>query len=188
MKAGDPAGARRRGRKAGVTGPGGPAASVAIRPAKSDDVPLILQFIRELAVFEKLIGDVEATEGGLRQALFPPGGGPPAAHVLIAEVGGVPAGYAVYFFTYSTFPATPGLYVEDLFVRPRFRRKGIGKALLAGLARLARARGCGHMEWAVLDWNERAIEFYRRIGAVPRAEWTTYRLTGAALREYPDKC
>jgi GNAT superfamily N-acetyltransferase len=183
MSASDSAG----GRKDGVAGPDGHSASAAIRPATSEDVPLILQFVRELAAYEKLLGEVEATEATLRRTLFPPGGARPDAHVLIGEVGGIPAGFAVYFFSYSTFLARPGLYLEDVFVRPEFRGKGIGKALLAHLTRLARARGCGRMEWAVLDWNEPAIEFYRRIGAVPLGEWTTFRLTGAALREYPGK-
>jgi GNAT superfamily N-acetyltransferase len=171
----------------GRTGPDGKAARVAVRPATRDDVPLILGFIRELAAYEKLLGEVEATEDSLRQTLFPAGADSPAAHVLIGEAGGVPAGFAIYFFNYSTFLARPGLYLEDLFVKPEFRRKGVGRALLDDLALLARTRGCGRMEWSVLDWNEPAIEFYRRIGARPLGDWTTFRLTGAALREYPAK-
>jgi GNAT superfamily N-acetyltransferase len=154
-----------------------------IRPATPADVPLILQFIRELATYEKLLGDVEASEGKLRTTLFPTDGKSPAAHVLIGSVDGTPAGFAVYFFNYSTFLAKPGLYLEDLFVRLESRGRGLGKALLLHLARVASELGCGRMEWSVLDWNQPSIEFYRRLGAVPLNEWTTFRLIGAGLKE-----
>jgi GNAT superfamily N-acetyltransferase len=154
---------------------------LAIRRAASADVALILQFIRELAIYEKLLDDVLATEDSLRRTLFPTSGEPPAAFVLIGSLDGEPAGFAVYFFTYSTFLAKPGLYLEDLFVRPESRGKGLGKALLLHLASLADGLGCGRMEWSVLDWNTPSIEFYRRLGAAPLEAWTTFRLTGAAL-------
>jgi len=163
-------------------GTGGAAATVAIRQGVAADIPVILQFIRELAAYEKLLGDVEATEDGLRRTLFPQDGSPAAASVLIGELAGMPAGFAVYFFNYSTFLARPGLYLEDLFVRPQARGHGLGKALLLHLAALAADRGCGRMEWAVLDWNAPAIEFYRSLGAAPLDDWTVFRLTGGALR------
>jgi GNAT superfamily N-acetyltransferase len=153
-----------------------------VRPAKVGDLPLILGLIRELATYEKLLADVEATEEKLKRTLFPGGGATPAAHVIIGEVDGAPAGFAVYFFNFSTFLAKPGLYLEDLFVRPESRGKGLGKALLLHLAQLAGTLGCGRMEWAVLDWNTPAIEFYRRTGAIPLEDWTIFRLTGDALR------
>jgi GNAT superfamily N-acetyltransferase len=153
-----------------------------VRPATVGDLPLILQLIRELATYEKLLADVEATEEKLKCTLFPAAGASCAAHVIIGEFDGMPAGFAVYFFNYSTFLAKPGLYLEDLFVRPESRGKGLGKALLQHLAQLAGALGCGRMEWAVLDWNTPAIEFYRSTGAVPLEDWTTFRLTGEALR------
>ena len=160
----------------------GPAAPLAIRPATPGDVPLILQLIRELAAYERLLGEVEASEERLRLTLFPPAGAAAAAHVLIGEVEGAPAGFAVYFFNYSTFLAKPGLYLEDLFVRPQSRGKGLGKAMLLHLAGLAGAKGCGRMEWAVLDWTTPSIEFYRRLGAAPLGDWTIFRLTGESLR------
>jgi GNAT superfamily N-acetyltransferase len=152
-----------------------------IRTATADDVPLILGFIRDLAIYEKLLPEVVATEETLRRTLF---GDPPAAHVVIAEVAGQPAGFALYFFNYSTFLAQPGLYLEDLFVKPEFRERGIGKVLLLHLAKIANARGCGRMEWSVLDWNQPAIEFYEKIGARRMKEWQTCRLTGQALAQY----
>ena len=160
-----------------------------IRPATAADVPLILSFIRDLATYEKLLSDVIATEAALRRTLFgrPPAGGEPvasAAQVVIAEVDGRPAGFALYFFNYSTFLAQPGLYLEDLFVKPEFRGAGTGKALLLHLAKIANARGCGRMEWAVLDWNEPAKGFYRKLGAVPLDDWRVMRLTGPALAQY----
>ena len=160
-----------------------------IASATVDDVPLILGFIKELAEYERLAHEVVATEERLRETLF---GARPAAEVIIARAGvdgaegpvGIneePAGFALSFSTYSTFLARPGIYLEDLFVRPEWRGRGIGRALLTHLARLAVERGCGRLEWAVLDWNEPAIGFYRRLGARPMDEWTTFRLTGEAL-------
>lgn len=155
--------------------------SCTLRSATVDDVPLILGFIRDLADYEKLAHEVVATEESLRRTLF---GAPPAAHVVIAEAGGQPAGFALYFFNYSTFLAKPGLYLEDLFVKPAFRGAGIGKALLLHLAKLANARGCGRMEWTVLDWNEPAIKFYESLGAERKLAWQICRLTGPALAQY----
>ncbi len=155
-----------------------------IRPATRADVPLILQFIRDLSVYEKLAHEVVATEDKLARTLFPADGGAPAAHCVLAFADGAPAGFAMYFFNYSTFLAQPGLYLEDLFVKPELRGRGLGKALLLHLAKMANARGCGRMEWSVLDWNQPAIDFYRRLGAAPMDEWTVFRLTGDALRRY----
>jgi GNAT superfamily N-acetyltransferase len=171
--------------RAGASGPTGrteASDSIAIRPAGPDDVALILQLIRELAAYERLLGEVEVTETALRKTLFPAGGAPPSAHVLIGEMGSAPAGFAVYLFNYSTFLGKPGIYLEDLFVRPGSRGKGLGTALLLHLVALARERACGRMEWAVLNWNQPAIDFYKRLGAVPLEEWTVFRLTGAALQ------
>lgn len=151
-----------------------------IVPATPDDVPLVLAMIRELAEFEKLAHDVVATEDLLHQALF---GTDAVAHAVIARAAtGEAAGFALYFFNFSTFVGRPGLYLEDLFVRPPFRRLGLGRRLLSHLAAIAVARGCGRMEWAVLDWNEQAIAVYRAIGAQPMDEWTVQRLTGDALQ------
>lgn len=149
-----------------------------IRAATSADVPLILQLIRELAAYERLAHQVAATEEGLLDSLF---GAHPAAEVLIALQGGAPVGFALFFPSYSTFLGRPGLYLEDLYVRPEFRSKGVGRALLARVAGVARERGCGRLEWSVLDWNRPAIEFYRRIGAVAMDDWTVYRVSGEAL-------
>lgn len=149
-----------------------------IRPATEADVPLILRFIRELAEYERLLHEVVATEDGLRATLFGPR---PAAEVVIAEADGEPLGFALFFHNYSTFLAQPGLYLEDLYVRPEARGRGTGRALLAHLARLARERGCGRLEWWVLDWNESAIRFYRSLGAQPMDEWTVFRLAGPDL-------
>ena len=128
-----------------------------IRPASLDDIPLIRQFILDLAEYEKMSDEVSATEGQLEQSLF---GDRPAAECLLAFCEDKPAGFAIFFGNYSTFLAKPGLYLEDLFVRPEFRGQGLGKALLMHLANLANQRGCGRMEWAVLDWNQPAIDFY----------------------------
>lgn len=155
-----------------------------LRPATAADIPLILSFIRQLAEYERLLAEVDATEERLRATLFPPAGTPPAAHVVVAEHAGTPAGFALYFFNYSTFLARPGLYLEDLFVAPAFRGRGVGKALLLHLARLANQRGCGRMEWSVLDWNEPAIRFYETLGARRLPEWQICRLTGESLRQY----
>lgn len=152
--------------------------AVHLRDATIADVPLILQFIRGLADYERLAHEVVATEASLRATLF---GRQPAAHVLLAELKGSPAGFALYFFNYSTFLGQPGLYLEDLFVEPSQRGRGVGRALLAQLATIAEARGCGRMEWSVLDWNADAIAFYRKLGAEGMDEWTVQRVTGDAL-------
>lgn len=151
-----------------------------LRPAAAADVPLILELIRGLAEYEKLAHEVEATEARLRSTLFP-AGGPPAAECVLAFVAGVPAGFALFFPTYSTFLAKPGLWLEDLFVDPGHRGRGVGRALIRHVARLANERGCGRMEWSVLDWNEPAIRFYERLGASRLQDWTICRLTGEAL-------
>lgn len=145
-----------------------------IRPAVEDDVPLILTFIRELAEYEKLRHEAVATEEQIRQSLFGPR---PYAEVVFAELDGEPVGFALFFHNFSTFVGKPGLYLEDLYVRPAFRGRGVGKRLLAHLAAIAKERGCGRMEWFVLDWNEPAIRFYRSLGARPMDGWTIYRLT-----------
>jgi GNAT superfamily N-acetyltransferase len=150
----------------------------AIRPATADDVPLILSLIRELAGYEKLAHEVTARDADLHESLF---GARPGAEVVIAERDGDVAGYALFFHNYSTFLGKRGLYLEDLFVRPAFRGRGIGKQLLSRLAKIAVDRGCARFEWAVLDWNESAIGFYRGLGAVPMHDWTVMRLTGEAL-------
>ena len=151
-----------------------------VREAVIGDAELILQLIRELAEYERLAEEVVGTVDDIRRTLF---GDRSAAEVVIAECDGRTAGFALFFPTYSTFLARPGIWLEDLFVRPEFRGRGIGRALLSHLANLAEDRGCGRLEWAVLDWNEPAIEFYRRLGARPQDQWTTWRMTGAALRE-----
>jgi GNAT superfamily N-acetyltransferase len=156
--------------------------SISICPAQPADVPLILEFIRGLADYEKLTSEVEATEEKLTATLF--GSRPAAECVLALADAGVPAGFALFFPNYSTFLAKPGLYLEDLFVKPEWRGRGIGKALLLHLARLANTRGYGRMEWSVLDWNEPAIAFYESIGARRMREWQICRLTGPALRQY----
>jgi GNAT superfamily N-acetyltransferase len=151
-----------------------------VRPARIDDTATIAQLIRELAEYERLSHQVVLREADLREQLFGPA---PRAEVLIAEEDGVVAGFALYFSNFSTFLCRPGLYLEDLFVRPPYRHKGHGKALLQELARIAVQRACGRLEWAVLDWNKPAIEFYRGLGAVPMDEWRIFRLTGEALRK-----
>lgn len=149
-----------------------------IRTATIDDVPLILQLIRDLAEFEKLSHEVVATEDDLRRTLF---GTKPSAEVLICEADGQPAGFALFFTSYSTFLGKPGLYLEDLFIKPEMRSHGLGRGMLIELARLAIARGCGRLEWSVLDWNTRARKFYESLGATPMGDWTVHRLTGSAL-------
>ena len=149
-----------------------------IRPATVDDVPLIRQLIIELADYERLSHAAVATDEDLRTQLFGP---QPAAEVLIGEVDGTPAGFALFFHNFSTFLGKRGLYLEDLFVRTAFRGSGLGKHLMAALARTAIARDCGRFEWSVLDWNAPAIAFYRKIGAVGMDEWTVQRLEGDAL-------
>jgi GNAT superfamily N-acetyltransferase len=153
-------------------------ASIDIAPAQPDDVPVIRALIRELAEFEHLQDQMTATEAAIRESLF---GAQPRAEVLLARVGHEVAGFALFFHNYSTFLGKAGVYLEDLFVRPPFRGSGCGQQLLRRLAALAIQRGCGRMEWAVLNWNQRAIDFYRKLGAVPMNEWTVYRLTGEAL-------
>jgi GNAT superfamily N-acetyltransferase len=158
-------------------------ASLSIRSATTADAGLILEFIRGLADYEKLTHEVEATEEKLRATLFP-ANGKPVAECVLAFKGVTPAGFAIFFSNYSTFLAKPGLYLEDLFVKPECRGRGIGKALLLHLARLANGRGCGRMEWSVLDWNEPAIAFYESLGARRLREWQICRLTGPALARY----
>ncbi len=154
------------------------ASELIIRPAEPSEAGLVLEFIRELAAYERLSAQVVATEADLRETLF----GPHAyAHALFAWLGGAPAGFAVYFFNYSTFRGRPGLYLEDLFVRPAARGRGIGRGLLVHLARLALERGCGRLEWAVLDWNAPAIAFYRSLGAEAVDDWTIFRVHGVPL-------
>ncbi|MFZ5617091.1 MAG: GNAT family N-acetyltransferase [Pseudomonadota bacterium] len=152
--------------------------TLAIRKAAKGDAPLILQFIRELAVYEKLADAVIARESDIDRALF---GENAKAYALIAEWNGTPSGFALYFFNFSTFLGKHGVYLEDLFVRESHRGLGIGKALLARLARVAKENDCGRLEWSVLDWNAPSIAFYKSLGAVPMDEWTIYRMTGAAL-------
>jgi GNAT superfamily N-acetyltransferase len=149
-----------------------------IRAAARADVPELLRLIRELAVYEKLADQAKGTEAGLAQALF---GARPACEALVAEVGGRPVGFALYFTTFSTFLCRPGLYLEDLFVEPGHRGSGIGKALLERLAALVVERGGGRFEWRVLDWNEPSIRFYEALGAVIMKEWLLARVTGDAL-------
>ncbi len=149
-----------------------------IEPATIDDTPLVLKFIKGLAEYEGLEGEVVATEEGLRRAMF---GTKPSAESVIGYSGDEPVGFAVFFHTFSTFRGSPSLYLEDLFVLPEWRGKGLGRQLLSYLARLALDRECQRLEWAVLDWNEPSIRFYQGLGAVPQDEWTTYRLSGDAL-------
>ena len=149
-----------------------------IRPATEGDTPLILNFIKKLAVYEKLSHKVTANEDILRETLF---GERPYAEVVIGYHLGEPVGFALFFHNYSTFLGKPGIYLEDLFVDEEHRGKGFGKALLAHLARLAKERNCGRLEWAVLNWNEPSINFYRALGAAPMNDWTVFRVTGDAL-------
>jgi GNAT superfamily N-acetyltransferase len=149
-----------------------------IRSATEQDVPVILDLIKQLADYERLADRVTATEQRLRDTLFSER---PAAEVLLASLEGETVGFAVFFTNYSTFLAKPGLYLEDLFVKPHARGKGIGKALLARLAGIALERDCGRIDWSVLDWNEPSLRFYEALGAAPLTDWTTYRLTGESL-------
>jgi|SRR5215469_2152860 len=151
---------------------------LSIRSATEADVALILRFIQKLGEYEKLSHEVVATEAALRESLF---GERSYAEVLLAYWGAEPVGFALYFYNFSTFLARPGIYLEDLFVDSEHRGKGIGKALLVNLARIAVERGCGRLEWSVLDWNEPSIQFYRSLGAAAKDEWTIYRVTGGAL-------
>lgn len=149
-----------------------------IRKAIEGDVALILSFIRELAEYERMLDEVIATEDDLRASLF---GERQVSEVIIGEWQNDPVAFALYFHNYSTFLGRPGLYLEDLYVKPEMRGVGIGKVILSYLAYLAKKRGCGRLEWWVLDWNEPAVKFYRSIGAVPMDEWTVQRMTGKAL-------
>ncbi len=153
--------------------------SITLRPAVAADAALIAALIRELADYEKLLDACHATAENIGQSLF---GTPPAAECVIAELDGTAVGFALFFHNYSTFLAKRGLYLEDLFVRPAARGRGVGKAVLAHLARLAVARDCGRFEWSVLDWNAPAIAFYESLGAVAQTEWSIYRLSGPALQ------
>lgn len=150
-----------------------------IRPARVEDAALLLELIRELAIYEKLEREVSATEAALRESLF---GERPHAQALIAELEGSPVGFALYFHNYSTFLAKRGIYLEDLFVRPQARGRGVGKALLVRLAAIALEQGCGRLEWAVLNWNTPAIGFYQSLGARPMSDWIINRVTGEALQ------
>jgi GNAT superfamily N-acetyltransferase len=147
---------------------------IKLRDATIEDVPLILDFIKELAVYEKLIDQVKTTEESLKESLF---GNQKFAEVIIAELDDKPVGQALFFHNFSTFLGKPGIYLEDLYVRPAFRGKGIGKALLIRVIDIAKERKCGRVEWAVLDWNEPAINFYKNLNAVAMDEWTIFRLT-----------
>jgi GNAT superfamily N-acetyltransferase len=164
------------------TGNGEPGtARVSIAFATEHHVPLLLTLIKELAEYERLSHEVVATEASLRAALF---GDVPRARALLAHDGLEPVGFALYFYSFSTFLGRAGLYLEDLFVRPAWRRRGVGRQLLRTLAEIAVREGCGRVEWSVLDWNEPAIRFYESIGARPMDDWTVYRLTGDALGRF----
>jgi GNAT superfamily N-acetyltransferase len=154
--------------------------TISIRPATRADLSLIAQFIRDLAEYEKLSDEVRFDEAVLGERLFGPR---PYAEVLIGEIDGTPQGFALFFHNFSTFEGKPGVYLEDLFVRPEARGSGLGKALLKALATLAVKRDCARLEWSVLDWNEPAIGFYKKLAAKPMDEWTTFRVEGDALTE-----
>jgi GNAT superfamily N-acetyltransferase len=151
-----------------------------IRDATIADIPIILQLIRDLATYERAPNDVVATEEGLHEVLF---GAEPSAKVVIAFENTEPVGFAVYFFNFSTWLGRPGLYLEDLFVKPEMRGRGYGRALLVHLAKIARDHNCGRMEWAVLTWNEPAIEFYKKLGAVSLDDWRVFRLTSDGIKQ-----
>lgn len=153
---------------------------IEIKPATAADCPLLLSFIRQLADYEKLSHEVVADAAALRQSLFD---GRPGAEAVIGHLDGEPAGFALFFRNYSTFLGRPGIYLEDLFVKPDCRGRGVGQALLKHVAREAVRRKCGRFEWAVLDWNQPAIDFYRKLGAVPLNDWTIFRVTGEALEK-----
>jgi GNAT superfamily N-acetyltransferase len=160
-----------------------PDSNLTIEPASPADVPVILEFIRKLAEYERLSHEIKATEADLRRHLF---GARPAAEAIIARLGGRPVGYALFFTTFSTFVGRPGIWLEDVFVLPDDRRRGIGRALLRHVAAIAVQRNCGRLEWSVLDWNEPAIKFYREIGAEPMSEWTVQRLAGHMLKRFAE--
>ncbi len=155
-----------------------------IRPATRADVPTILGLIRELADYERLSKEVVATEEDLHQWLF---GQKPVAEVLIGEYGGKPVSFALFFYNFSTFLGRPGVYLEDLYVKPDYRHMGFGRRLMAYIAQWAKAKNCGRFEWAVLNWNTPAIDLYEKLGAVPQKEWTVYRLSGEALGQLADE-
>ena len=152
---------------------------IGIDPATERDLPALLGLIRGLAEYERLAHRVTATEEGLRAALF---GQRPVAEAILARAGAEAVGFAVFFPTFSTFAGRPNLYLEDLYVEPQWRRRGVGRKLLARVARIAVERGCGHMSWSVLGWNEPALDFYRFLGAEPVDEWVSYKIAGDAFR------
>jgi GNAT superfamily N-acetyltransferase len=149
-----------------------------IRAASAAEVPVIISFIKKLAAYEKLSHEVVATDALVRETLF---GARPTAEVAIGYLEDKPVGFVLFFHNYSTFLGRPGIYIEDLFVEENFRRRGYGSALLLYVARLAKERRCGRLEWSVLDWNEPAIRFYKKLGALPMSEWTVFRVTGDSL-------
>jgi GNAT superfamily N-acetyltransferase len=153
---------------------------VRIRAATAADGAVVYSFIRDLAEYERLLDDVDATQAGIEKALFGP---TPRAFCDIAEWNGAPAGFALWFYNFSTFRGRHGIYLEDLFVRPAYRGHGIGKELVLNLARRAVRENCARVEWSVLDWNEPSIKFYESLGAIPMEEWTIFRLTGEALKK-----
>jgi GNAT superfamily N-acetyltransferase len=155
-----------------------------IRPAVPSDIPTILKFIRELAEFEKLLHEVKADEASLKKTLFDEDNG---VEILVAEYDGRPAGYALFFRSYSTFLAKPGIYLEDLYVTPQMRSRGIGEKILKHLAKMCLDQNYGRLEWSVLDWNERAIKFYRKVGAAGLNDWTVQRLDETALRKFSNR-
>jgi GNAT superfamily N-acetyltransferase len=154
-------------------------ADFTIKPATKKDVPVILSFIKKLADYERLSHEVVATEGLLQRTLF---GQRRTAEVAIGYFRSEPVGFVLFFHNFSTFVGRPGIYIEDLFIDESLRRRGFGGALLTHVAKLAAARDCGRLEWSVLDWNEPAINFYKKLGAVPMKEWTVFRITGESLR------
>ena len=157
--------------------------NIKVRKAIVEDTPLILHFIKQLAIYEKAEDEVIATETDIKNSLFSDSA---TAYALIALLDDKPAGFAVYFYNYSTWLGKKGIYLEDLFVLPEYRGVGLGKALLKHLAQIAIKNNCGRFEWSVLDWNQPAIDFYKSIGAKPQNEWIIYRLTGDALKEFAE--
>jgi len=158
--------------------------SIEIRTAKKEDVHLILSFIKELAEYEHLAQEVVATEEMLTESLF---GKDSITEVLLAYYNNKPVGFALFFHNFSTFLGRKGIYLEDIYVKPQHRGKGIGKALLVKLAKIAKERNCGRLGWAVLNWNKAAIEFFESLGAIPMDEWRTYRMAGKSLTKLADK-
>lgn len=154
------------------------------RFAEEKDIPLLLSLIKELAVYEKMLDQVSATEESLKKSLL---GERKHAEAIIPEYQGTPVGYAIFFHNFSTFEGKPGLYLEDIYVKPEYRGKGIGKALLSYLAKIALERGCARFEWVVLDWNEPSIQFYKSLGAKPQDEWIIYRMEDGAMQELADE-